>query len=257
MIKLSAVIITLNEEQNIKRCLESVINLVDEIVIVDSFSTDRTREISESFEVNFIEHPFEDYVKQKNYAVAKASFDHILALDADEYLSTELKTSILTVKNQWKYDGYFCNRRNFFCGKWIRYSDWYPNAKLRLFDRTKASWTGRIIHEKVLLNNPQSKTGFLKGDLLHHTYQSYSEFHQQTKKFSSLSAKAYFEQGKKAPLWKLILGTIWAFIKTYFFRLGMLDGYHGLVISYETANITYLKYLKLRQLIKSNKANTN
>lgn len=251
MIKLSAVIITLNEEQNIQRCLNSLIEVADEIVIVDSFSTDRTKAIATTFEVTFIEHPFEDYLKQKQYAVSQASYDHILALDADEYLSTTLKASILTVKKQWTFDGYFCNRKNFFCGQWIRFSDWYPNKKLRVFDRTKADWTGHIVHEKVTLNDPRAPIGFLKGDLLHHTYQSYSEFHEQTKRFSSLSAQAYFEQGKKAPLLKLALAPLWAFIKTYMLRLGLLDGYNGLVISYETAVITYLKYAKLRRLTKT------
>lgn len=251
MIKLSAVIITLNEEKNLKRCLESLSDIVDEIIIVDSFSQDRTREISESFDAKFILHEFEDYVKQKNFAVSQASFDHILALDADEYLSEDLRASIKDAKKTMAFNGYNCNRRNFFCGQWIKYSDWYPNIKLRLFDRTKASWQGHIIHEKVVMNDPNSKVGFLRGDLLHYTYQTYSEFNLQTEKFSSLSAKSYFLRGKKAPLWKIMFGPIWAFIKTYLFKLGVLDGFNGFVIAYQTANITFLKYSKLRELNKN------
>ena len=135
MIKLSALIITLNEERNIKKCLESLVDIVDEIVVVDSYSTDNTKAICNKFKVTLIEQEFLGYVTQKNFALKKASHDHIVSLDGDESLSEELQKSILNLKENWTHDGYYCNRFNNFCGQWIKHSDWYPNRKLRVFDR--------------------------------------------------------------------------------------------------------------------------
>ncbi|WP_179346344.1 glycosyltransferase family 2 protein [Winogradskyella ursingii] len=251
MPKLSGVIITFNEERNIENCLQSLVDVVDEIVVVDSYSTDRTKEICEGFNVKFIEKKFLGYIEQKNFALTQASHDYIVSLDGDESLSETLQKSIINVKSNWKYDGYYCNRLNNFCGQWIKHSDWYPNKKLRVFDRRKAKWTGINPHDNVKLNDSNSKTGYLKGDILHQTYQSYSEFNQKTEYFSSIAAKAYFKKGKKAPIWKIIWNPAWAFFKSYFLRLGFLDGFNGYVICKQTANITFLKYSKLREIYKS------
>lgn len=253
MIKLSGVIITYNEARNIEQCLKSLVNVVDEIVVVDSFSTDNTKSICEKYNVTFIEQEFLGYVEQKNFALQQATFDHIVSLDGDEALSEELQQSILKTKENWNADGYFCNRFNNFCGQWIKHSDWYPNRKLRVFDRRKAQWKGINPHDNVVLKNKKSKAGFLKGDILHWTYQTYSEFNLKTEHFSSISAQAYYDLGKTAPLWKVIVNSNWAFFKAYFLRLGFLDGFNGFVISAQTANITFLKYTKLRELIKQNK----
>lgn len=251
MLKLSGVIITFNEELNIEKCLQSLVNVVDEIVVIDSFSTDNTKTICERFNVKFIEQKFLGYAEQKNFALTQASYHHIVSLDGDEALSETLQKSIIDLKSNWKFDGYFTNRFNNFCGQWIKHSDWYPNKKLRVFDRRKAKWIGHKIHETISLNSKDSKAGKLKGDILHYTYQSYSEFSQKTDYFSSLSAKSYYDLGKKAPIWKLILNPTWAFFKSYILRLGFLDGYNGFVICKETARITYLKYSKLKALQKS------
>lgn len=248
MIKLSGIVITYNEERNIEECIRSLINVTDEIVIVDSFSTDRTKAICESFGVKFIEQEFLGYVEQKNFALTKASYDYIISLDGDESLSTELQNSILQLKSNWVYDGYYCNRFNNFCGQWIKYSDWYPNKKLRIFNRSKAHWTGMNPHDHIELKDSSAKIGHLKGDILHITYQSYTEFNEKTEYFSTIAAKAYFDQGKKAPIWKIIFNPTWAFFKAYVLRLGFLDGFNGFMICYQTGHITFLKYAKLREL---------
>ena len=250
MLKLSGVIITFNEERNIEQCLHSLVNVVDEIIVVDSFSTDNTKAICKRFDVKFIEQKFLGYIEQKNFALTQASYDHIVSLDGDESLSKTLQKSIIDLKSNWKFDGYFANRFNNFCGQWIKHSDWYPNKKLRVFDRRCAEWKGINPHDNVQLHDVKAKSGHLKGDILHKTYQTYSEFNQKTEYFSTIAAKAYYDVGKKAPIWKIIWNPTWAFFKTYFLRLGILDGFNGYVIAVQTANITFLKYSKLRELYK-------
>ncbi|HLV14985.1 MAG TPA: glycosyltransferase family 2 protein [Xanthomarina sp.] len=251
MLKLSGVIITFNEERNIENCLRSLIDVVDEIIVVDSYSSDNTKAICQKFNVKFIEQNFLGYIEQKNFALSQASYDHVVSLDGDEALSETLQKSIIEVKSNWKFDGYYANRFNNFCGQWIKHSDWYPNKKLRVFDRRKAEWQGTNPHDNVQLYDSVSKTGYLKGDILHLTYQTYSEFNQKTEHFSTIAAKAYFEKGKKAPLFKIIFNPTWAFFKSYFLRLGFLDGFNGFVICVQTANITFLKYSKLRELYQN------
>lgn len=251
MIKLSGVIITFNEERNIERCLQSLINVVDEIIVVDSFSTDNTKSICLNYDVSFIEQKFLGYIEQKNFALAQASHNYIVSLDGDEALSETLQDSIIKLKSNWQLDGYYCNRFNNFCGQWIKHSDWYPNKKLRVFDRRFAEWKGINPHDEIVLKGNR-KAGRLKGDILHWTYQTYKEFNDKTEYFSTIAAKAYFDIGKKAPWYKIIWNPFWAFFKAYFLRLGFLDGKNGFVISKETGKITYLKYSKLRQLYKGN-----
>ena len=251
MIKLSGVIITFNEEKNIEKCLKSLVPVVDEIVVVDSFSTDNTKSICSKYNVKFIEQKFLGYIEQKNFALSQTTNSYVVSLDGDEALSEQLQKSIIALKSKWNYSGYYCNRYNNFCGQWIKYSDWYPNKKLRVFDKRKGLWEGINPHDHVELNGNE-KTGFIKGDILHWTYQTYSEFNKKTEYFSSIAAQAYFEKGKKAPFWKICFNPTWAFFKSYFLRLGFLDGVNGLVICVQTANITFLKYTKLRELIKNN-----
>lgn len=254
MIKLSAVIITYNEERNIEKCLQSLVGVVDEIVVVDSYSTDNTKAICQKFNVTFIEQEFLGYVAQKNFALKKASNHYIVSLDGDESLSIELQESILKLKQHWTHDGYYCNRYNNFCGQWIKHSDWYPNKKLRVFDKRKGFWKGHKIHETIDFYDSDSKVSHLKGDILHITYQSYSEFNKKTEYFSSISAEAYYDKGKKSNFWKIVFNPSWAFFKAYFLRLGFLDGINGLVICVQTANITFLKYTKLYELHKKHKS---
>jgi len=252
MIQLAVVIITYNEENNIARCLDSVEAIADEIVIIDSNSTDRTKEICKGYGAKFIQHPFEGYVKQKNIAVLAASYDHVLSLDADEELSEELISSVKSVKTNFDADGYTMNRMTNYVGKWIKHSGWYPDIKLRLFDRRKGEWTGLIIHEKFELF-PGGKTKHLNGDLLHYSFYSVEEHKRQAEKFTTLGAEADFEKGKNAPFYKIWGGPFVKFIRDYFFNLGILDGKEGFIICWISAGATRKKYQKLRQLYKAKK----
>ncbi|KAA1247839.1 glycosyltransferase family 2 protein [Aquimarina sp. RZ0] len=250
MIKLSGVIITYNEERKIEKCLASLEHIVDEIIVVDSFSTDKTEEICKKYNATFIQQKFLGYKEQKNFAIHQASYDYIVSLDGDEALSTELRESLLRLKSNWNYDGYYTNRYNNFCGQWIKYSDWYPDKKLRIFKKGKGEWKGINPHDSYKLYNPKS-CGKLKGDILHWNYPNYSAYNRQIEKFSTISAHSYYKLGKKATLWKIVFNPSWAFFKAYILRLGFLDGLNGFVICIQTANLTFLKYTKLREITKN------
>jgi len=249
MVKLSVVIITLNEEKNLPRCLESVREIADEIVVVDSFSTDRTEKIVKDFGGKVFQKAFDGYVNQKNLANSKATFDYILSLDADEVLSDKLKESIKKVKADFDADGYTFNRLTNYAGKWIRHCGWYPDKKLRLFDRRKGKWEGLLIHEEYKLQTGATQK-HLKGDLLHYSFDSVEDHKKQSEKFTTLGAEADFQKGKKAPFYKIWFGPIVKFVQSYFFRLGFLDGKTGLTICLLSAAATHQKYLKLKKLYR-------
>ncbi len=251
MINLSGVIITFNEERKIEQCLKSLQGVVDEIVVIDSFSTDNTKQICLKYNVRFIEQKFLGYKEQKNFAADQASYDYIISLDGDEALSPELQQSLIHLKSNWVYDGYYTNRFNNYCGQWIKHSDWYPDKKIRAFIKGKGEWKGINPHDSYTVSNP-ANIGKLKGDILHWNYPSYSAHNLQIEKFSSISAQAYYDLGKKAPIWKILFNPTWAFFKAYILRLGFLDGLNGFIICAQTANITFLKYIKLRELILKN-----
>jgi glycosyltransferase involved in cell wall biosynthesis len=246
MIKLSGVIITYNEEEHLRKCLSSMVDVVDEIIVVDSYSTDKTEEICKEFNVTFVQQKFLGYFEQKNFAVTQANHDYILSLDGDEALSDILKTSILELKKEWKHPGYYCNRRNNYCGKWIRFSDWYPDKKLRLFKKDSGEWKGINPHDTYKLK-PKLKSGKLKGDILHWIYRDYNEHKEKVEHFSTIGAQSYFELNISASLFKVYFRPSWAFFKAYFLRLGILDGVYGWRICKQTFITTYLKYSKLRQ----------
>jgi glycosyltransferase involved in cell wall biosynthesis len=243
---LSVVIITLNEEKNIARCLQSVKDVADEILVVDSYSTDRTEQICRSMGARFIQNRWQGYTSQKNFANSMALHDHILSIDADEALSDDLRKSILIVKENWLSDGYIMNRMTNYCGKWIRHGSWYPDRKLRLFDRTKGSWKG-VIHEEFFLKDGAS-TGSIRGDLLHYSYYTISDHVKQANHFTDITAELAYSKGKRAGLLKILFSPVVKFIRDYFFLLGFLDGYPGFIIAQISANATFLKYIKLRQL---------
>jgi len=252
MPKISVVIITRNEERNIERCILSVKDVADEIVVVDSYSTDRTEEICRKYNVHFIQHIFEGYINQKNFAMAQAEYDHILSLDADEALSPRLNASILSVKENWKYDGYYFNRLTSFCGQWIRHSSWYPARKLRLFDRAKGQWGGQNPHDQFFLQKNASSM-FLKGDLLHYSYYSIREHIEQINRFSDAMARSYFADKQRVSCFTILFRPLWRFFRDYFIRAGFLDGFYGLVICVNSSHETFLKYAKLHRLIKDQK----
>ena len=247
MQKISAVIIAFNEEVYIEQCIRSVAEVADEIVVVDSFSADRTREICLSLGVRFIEHQFEGYRDQKNFALTQASFDYVLSLDADEALSPPLEKSILLAKKDLKYDGYKFNRLNNYCGRWIYHTNLSPECKIRLFNRNKAQWGGFNIHETITLDNPKS-VKFLEGSLLHWLYDSYEESINKMNTYTTIQANEYFSKGYKSSSIRLLISPAWRFFHSYFLKAGFLDGYDGYVISKLLSTTCFLKYVKLRKL---------
>lgn len=254
MPKISVVIITLNEEHNIERCLLSVKEIADEIIVVDSFSTDRTEEICIKYGTRFSRHPFEGYIEQKSYVITQASNDHILLIDADEALSDKLRASIFAVKQNWTHDGYNFNRLNHYCGQWIRHCGWYPDRKIRLFDRRKSTVKGRNPHDAMVMSDG-STVKFLKGDLLHYTYHTVDEHINQINRFTSIQARENFERGKRAGYLSILFSPAYKFIRHYFFNLGFLDGYYGFLICRNSAYSTFLKYAKLKALWKMKEIN--
>lgn len=244
---LSGVIITYNEERNIKRCLSSLEDVCDEIVVVDSFSTDDTKAICEQFDLRFIQNGFGGHIEQKNFAMEQASYDHVLSLDADEALSDELKAEIKRVKQNWQGHAYRFNRLTNYCGQWIKYSGWYPDTKTRLWDRRKGRWGGINPHDSVEMGG-NIKAVHLKGNLLHYSYYTMEEHVLRSAKYAKISAKAMHKQGRKASWLKILGSTGFRFVQDYFFRLGFLDGFYGLVICGTSSHTTFLKYAYLRTL---------
>jgi len=244
--KLSAVIITFNEERNIGRCLTSLEGVADEIVVVDSLSSDKTREICESFEVKFFTEKWRGYSEQKNYANSLAVNDWVLSVDADEAVSEDLKLSILKWKSSEKPGFARFNRLTNYCGQWIRHCGWYPDTKLRIFDKRQAHWQGDV-HERLKFDN-NIKVEFLNGDLLHYSYYSVDEHVAQTNKFSTLAARELVKKGKEILFFKILVSPAAKFLRKYFLNLGFLDGYYGYFICRMAALQTFLKYFKARQM---------
>lgn len=254
MIKLSVLIITYNEEANIDRCLDSVQDIADEIVIIDSNSEDNTVDICLQKGARVVQIPFENFVKQRNNANAAAVYDYILTIDADEVLSPELITSIKVLKESWQYDVYEINRLNNYCGQWIKHCGWYPEWRPRLFDRRKVQWAGLLVHEKLELNSSATKSR-LNGHLLHYSYNSVSEHIQRINRYSDLTAQEAFIQKKKSNLFKIWFNPKLRFFRDYLIKGGFRDGYYGYTICKTSALTTFLKYTKLRDLQNQEKLN--
>jgi glycosyltransferase involved in cell wall biosynthesis len=252
MEKLSIVIITYNEEKNIESCLKSVINIADEIVVLDSFSTDNTKQICEKYNVSFYEHKFDGHIQQKNRALFYAGYDYVLSLDADERLTENLRALIKTEKQDFKYDAYYFNRLNFYCKKFIKHSGWYPDRKLRLWNKNKGKWGGTNPHDKVIMNK-NAKIKYLKADLLHYTFYTVEQHLNQINKFTEIGANEAYKKGKKSNIAKILIKSIWKFFRNYFIKLGFLDGYYGFVVCSLTAQETFIKYVKLKEFNKDKK----
>lgn len=251
MNQISAVIISFNEEKNIERCIKSLLAVADEILVLDSYSTDKTEEICKAYNVNFKQHPFDGHIQQKNRAMQMAKFDYILSLDADEALDETLIQEILKTKTNLQTGAYKFNRLTHYIDQWIIHSGWYPDTKIRLWNRNQGQWGGINPHDRVELN-----TGImvqhLKGNILHYSYYSIEEHIKQNNYFSTISAKALFDRGKKSSLVKALVKSMWIFIRNYFFKAGFLDGVYGYMICRFTAQTTFAKYMKLRDLQRFN-----
>ncbi len=243
--KISATIIACNEERNIARAIESL-RCTDEILVLDSGSTDRTVEIAQKLGARVIDSPWPGYAKQKNLAAAKAEHDWIFSLDADEALSEALEAEIWQLKkNGPEFDGYTMPRMAQYLGRWILHSGWYPDRKVRLYDRRKATWVGEFVHESVQVNGT---VGHLKSNLLHHTCESLSEHLRTLDRYTTLAAQEIVSQRQPVGWHNLLFEPAWTFLRTYLLQGGFLDGFEGLAIAYMAGVYSFLKYAKARNM---------
>ena len=249
MNKISAVIITFNEEKNIERCLKSLIGIADEIIVLDSFSTDKTEQICNKYKVKFVQHVFDGHIQQKNRVMNMASNNYVLSLDADEVLSEKLKKSILEIKENLKFDAYKFNRLNIYCGKAIKHGEWYPDAKIRLWNKSKGKWGGTNPHDTVIIDSNATMKR-IKNDIIHYSYNSIEEHINQTNKFSTISAEALFRVNRKSNLLIIFFKTFFSSLNNFVFKLAFLDGFYGVVIGSINVFAKFLKYSKLRKLRK-------
>lgn len=252
--KVSAIIITYNEATAIERCIDSLLPVANEIIVVDSFSTDNTKYICLSLakqhnNLRFFQRDFTGYSNQKNWGIAQAKHPYILSLDADECLTPTLTAAIKIALKKSDYKAYQFNRLTWYCGKWIKHGHWYPDRKLRLWHKKYGSWNTRPIHESVQLK-AHTKIAHLKGNLLHYAFISEQEHLQQIAKYTTISANMLYQQGKKANFYHIYLKPIWKFISGYLFKAGFLDGKQGYAVAKHSAYATYLKYTKLKNISK-------
>lgn len=250
MMDLSVVIITHNEERNIERCLKSLRDIADEIIVVDSFSNDLTQKICEKYHVHFVQRTWEGYTATKNYANALAKGKYILSLDADEALSETLYKEILAEKQKGFQQIYAVNRLTNYLGKWIYHSGWFPDVKVRIFPREHSFWKGEFVHEE--LHTPRLPIKQFKGILEHYSYYSYEDHQARADKYSKLTAQKHFQQGKRANFLKPWSSAIGRFIAMYILKLGFLDGWKGFKIAVISAKSNKFKYNELRRLQSEN-----
>jgi len=248
-VKISAVIISKNEEKNIARCIDSLFGVADEIIVVDSFSDDRTEEICRSRNVKFVHKAWMGYSETKNYANTLAGNNYILSIDADEALSEDLRNEIINLKNKGLDSrAYKIKRLTSYCGKWIRHCGWYPDWKVRLWEKGTGKWEG-MIHEKVVFSEPV-KAVSLKSDLLHFSYDSIEDHIRQMSNFSNIMAQESFLKNKRPVPLKMFLSPVCKFIKAFVLQRGFLDGYYGFVVCTFSAMATFMKYAKIEQLFR-------
>ncbi len=260
---LSVAIITHNEEDNIRDALESV-KWADEIVIIDSFSTDRTLKICKEYTDKVYSIEWLGFAEQKNKAVSLTTHPWVLVLDADERVTEELREEIIGIVRDMPYpsptplpqgegargrvDGYYISRKNYFGNRWIRYGGWWPDYSLRLFRREKGSFQMREVHESINING---KTGYLKNPLEHYTYKGINDYLKRMQNYSNLAAKELFKNGKRAHIIDLTFRPLFTFCKMFFLRLGILDGFYGIILAGLYSFYTFSKYSKLWEMKRS------
>ena len=244
---ISVCLITYNEEKNLPECLDSV-NWADEVVIVDSFSTDNTLEIAGQYGSRVIQQPLGSFAEQKNTAVRNASNEWVLCLDADErvspQLAQEIKEEFSTGPIEW--DGYYINRHTFYLGRWINHGGWYPSYKLILFKKDKGAWGSIDLHTRVFL---EGHTRQLKGDLWHFTYRNISHQLRTVDNFSRIVAQQWQREGKRLKGWSLAIRPLTKFIETYVYKRGYKDGIPGLIIAITSSFYVFLKYAKYWEML--------
>ena len=244
-LRISATIITFNEERNIARVIESL-RCCDEILVLDSGSNDRTVEIATKHGARVVEASWHGFAAQKNIAAELAAYDWILSLDADESLSEALEAEIWQIKKSGAdFDGYTVPRLAQYLGRWILHSGWHPDRKVRLFDRRKAKWIGEYVHESVTVSG---RIGHLKSNLLHFTCNSLSEHLRSMDNYTTLAAQEMVSRRKNITFNLLLFDPMWTFFRTYVVHLGFLDGVEGLAIAYMAAAYNFVKYAKARDM---------
>lgn len=244
VIKISARINTFNEEDNIAAALESL-SWADELIVVDSFSTDRTVEIARRYTDKVVQHEFRSHGEQHNWADALCSHEWIFVLDADERVTPELRASILAFKEKGAdLDGFRMARRAWYIDRWIRHSGWYPNWQTRLYRRSRGKWAGEPPHEAPKVDG---HVGTLQGDLLHFTRRSLHEHVEVMNHYTDLASAARFRQGKKVGLLMMLVSPPWTFLRSYILKQGFRDGWTGLVIAGLAASYVHLKQAKLME----------
>ncbi len=246
MHELSAVVITYNEAENIEACVSALCRVAQEVLVVDSQSTDQTQEIARKAGAKVLETEWQGYSKTKNFANQQASFDWILSIDADEVLSEELILSLLNLVPDPK-KVYALDRLTNYCGQWIRHSGWYPEWKIRLFNRKISHWEGAFVHEK-LQHQKAVTTERLHGKLFHYSYKTSEDHLQRIRKYARLSAMELQAKGKKSNFLKRWISPSIRFLKTLLFKKAFLDGKNGWIISKRNAYLVHLKYTILSDL---------
>ena len=242
MAKISACIISYNEEKKIEDCLKSLQPVVDEIIIVDSNSTDQTIEIAKKYTDKIFTQTFLGYGKQKNFAVSKANHDWIINLDCDERLSEKLQKSILDIKNTLDdTQAWYMARKTFYIYRWLNHC-WYPDKKLRLYNKNKTQWSNADVHESVIPGNLKCNT--LDGDILHYSFDSISDHLKTIDKFTEIGADEIVRKNKPVTVISPLTHASWTFIKLYLFKRGFLDGFAGLVVSVLSYVHVFIKYSK-------------
>lgn len=248
--KITAAIITFNEAENIRDACESVA-WVDEIVVVDSESSDATRDIAAGCGARVIKRPWPGFALQKQFATDQAANEWVLSLDADERVSPELKTSIQNVVKQdaaQLADGYLIPRRSFYMGRWIRGGGWYPDRQLRFFRKSRARWEGPHIHESVRMN-PGARVEVLADDLLHYPARNATYHHRMIgERYAPLGARQMFEAGRRTSPFKIATAAPAAFLRSYLLKGGFRDGLAGLSIASFAAHHAFLKHLLLWEM---------
>jgi glycosyltransferase involved in cell wall biosynthesis len=242
MIPVSIVIVTKDEEKNIREAIQSIKDFA-EIVIVDAFSVDRTLDICREYTEKIYQAEWKGYAKQKQMAIEHAKGPWVFILDSDERFTESLREEIThMVKNDGVYSGFYVPRKNFFLGKWIRHGGWWPDYTLRLFLKDKASMKDREVHEKVVVNGT---VGYLKNPIEHYTYRTISDYIKKMEKYSTLSANELCNKKVTPSIFSMLINPGFVFLKMFFLRQGFRDGIHGFILSVLYSFYTFLKYTKV------------
>lgn len=248
MLPISVVIITKNEEKNIRQALSSIKN-VSEIIVVDAYSTDKTVDICKEYTEKIYQIEWLGFARQKQKAIELAECPWVFILDSDERFTDSLWTEIEEIlSSNTPYNGYFVPRKNFFLGKWIRHGGWWPDYTLRFFLKEYAKIKERKVHERVEV---KGRTGYLKNYLEHYTYNTIGDFLKKNEIYATLSAEELKKEMKKASMGKLCLNPLATFLKMFLLRLGFLDGIHGFILASLYSHYTFLKYLKLWEMLST------